>query len=394
MREVIDLFKDHDTLDEIGVGSIRDAFADLLFPGLSTVQTRARYFLLIPWVYRRIEDEHVPSARAGECARRYLTDLISALERGGATASEGIIGWEARRNLQRLPSAVYWSGLGVFGIRRFHGSAEEYHRSLDSYYLRLKHHSRGEGSELAERLQPNWTHGLPETPPDLWKATTLKLSPEEAGFLRERMILHRPDSLLAAYLRHRPLDLVSIPTPWDHPAALSLPEPTHNWLQHARLFSQLMHGAALAYNLMLAERAKEVGLSMGDADLIERYRSDLDDWLQGIRARWDAVIGWNLDDFWRVVTDANSRIPHTTQVFAKHWIGQTRQDPERVVSLPDDIRSLIRDRERRLKGGRARLANHRALEMWSGASGTSELTFRWSVARNMLTDIHDGIADA
>lgn len=33
MREVIDLFREHDTLDELGIGSIRDTFSDLLFPG-------------------------------------------------------------------------------------------------------------------------------------------------------------------------------------------------------------------------------------------------------------------------------------------------------------------------------------------------------------------------
>ena len=62
MREVIDLFREHGTLDELGIGSVRDTFGELLFPGLSTVQTRARYFLFIPWVYHRIERER-PAAR-------------------------------------------------------------------------------------------------------------------------------------------------------------------------------------------------------------------------------------------------------------------------------------------------------------------------------------------
>jgi hypothetical protein len=34
---------------------VRDAFSEMLFPGLSTVQTRARYFLLVPWAYRRLD---------------------------------------------------------------------------------------------------------------------------------------------------------------------------------------------------------------------------------------------------------------------------------------------------------------------------------------------------
>jgi len=30
---------------------VRDAFSDLMFPGTSTAQTRATYFLLVPWYY-------------------------------------------------------------------------------------------------------------------------------------------------------------------------------------------------------------------------------------------------------------------------------------------------------------------------------------------------------
>lgn len=394
MREVIDLFRDRDTLDEIGVGSIRDTFSDLLFPGLSTVQTRAKYFLFIPWVYQRIEDERVSSSRAGDRARRYQTDLIYALEKGGASGGEGIIGWDSRKTLQRLPSAVYWSGLAVFGIRLFRGSTEEYHRSLDSYYERVRNYSKGEGDELAERLHPNWTYELPPIPDGLWDETTIELSAEQAHFLRERMMIRRPESLLAGLLQETDVDLDVVDAPWFHPAAPTLAEPTRTYLHHARLFAEVMNGAALAYNLMLAEHANEVGLSMGDTDLVSQYREDLDEWAGYLRSHWGRVGGWDISEFWRVVLEANPRIPHLTRVFVRHWIGATLDKPEHAASLPNELRSLITNRERRLKGARARLSNHRALEMWSGASGTSVMTYRWATARTMITDITQGLANA
>jgi hypothetical protein len=43
--DVIDLFRERDTRDELGIGTVRDALSDVLFPGTSTIQTRARYFL-------------------------------------------------------------------------------------------------------------------------------------------------------------------------------------------------------------------------------------------------------------------------------------------------------------------------------------------------------------
>src|SRR5207247_997782 len=77
--DVISLFRERDTRDELGLGVIRDAFADLLFPGTSTIQTRARYFLLVPWVYQRLEKKKVRSVEIGERARREELELIDHL---------------------------------------------------------------------------------------------------------------------------------------------------------------------------------------------------------------------------------------------------------------------------------------------------------------------------
>jgi len=66
MMEVVTLFKLRETRDELGLGSIRTLFAELLFPGTGTMQTRARYFLIVPWIYLRLEKNRVPSRKAVE----------------------------------------------------------------------------------------------------------------------------------------------------------------------------------------------------------------------------------------------------------------------------------------------------------------------------------------
>jgi hypothetical protein len=60
--ELIGLFRDHDTVDELGVLTIWEAIADQLLPGLSTIQTRARYFFFIPWIYQRLERQKLEGA--------------------------------------------------------------------------------------------------------------------------------------------------------------------------------------------------------------------------------------------------------------------------------------------------------------------------------------------
>ncbi len=133
--EVIDLFGEDDTRDELGLGTIRDGFADLLFPGTSTIQTRARYFLFVPWVCIELENRRVQSRALNERARKVQGRLRDALMNGGEET--GVIGYRAGLHVQRLPSSVYWYGMRQWKILRFQGTEEAYRLSLDSFYKRL-----------------------------------------------------------------------------------------------------------------------------------------------------------------------------------------------------------------------------------------------------------------
>lgn len=50
--DVMNLLQEQGAVDEIGIGLVRDAFANLFFPGTSTVQTVAKYFLIVPYVLK------------------------------------------------------------------------------------------------------------------------------------------------------------------------------------------------------------------------------------------------------------------------------------------------------------------------------------------------------
>jgi hypothetical protein len=89
--DVLDLFREQETRDELGIGAVRDALADLLFPGTSTIQTRARYFLFVPWIYHKCEARKIRSDQITKEARDEEVRLINGL----AEASEG----RARREL-------------------------------------------------------------------------------------------------------------------------------------------------------------------------------------------------------------------------------------------------------------------------------------------------------
>src|SRR6185295_11380073 len=115
--------------------TIRDAFADLFFPGTSTIQTRAKYFLFVPWVCQELESKQTPSRLMADRARGAQGRLRNALISGGEET--GVIGYRAGLNVQRLPASVYWYGLRQWDILKFSGTEDDYRRYLDSFYARL-----------------------------------------------------------------------------------------------------------------------------------------------------------------------------------------------------------------------------------------------------------------
>src|SRR5690242_15226680 len=100
MLEVVELFKDEGTVDELGVGSVRDTIANVLFPGTSVLHTRLRYVLFIPWLLQQASHKGSVTEMTTEL-RRLEVRLITSLLAGGER--DGVIGSSARDKLKRMP---------------------------------------------------------------------------------------------------------------------------------------------------------------------------------------------------------------------------------------------------------------------------------------------------
>ena len=112
------------TLDELGLGTVRDAFSTMLSPGTSTIQTRLRYFIFLPWIFTRLEAQRVPPADFARRLREDEARLIDCLRHLGS--NKGVIGYNAGRDLKRMPSEAYWGGLGTWELRQLDLSITEY----------------------------------------------------------------------------------------------------------------------------------------------------------------------------------------------------------------------------------------------------------------------------
>lgn len=385
MMELIDRFAEQDTRDELGIGGVRDSLAEQLFPGVSVVQTRAQYLLFVPWMYRELERAGTPASDSTRRARRAEIALINAL--AAAPENTGTIGIQARDALKRLPSNVYWQALGRYGIRLFPGRQDLYHRSFDLFHTRTERHrtlGRERADETADAPPANWHPQLPSPPDDFPAPADFLLRPQDADYLRERIMATAPGTLLAFLVDHgRATERTAFP--WEHPQVGELPDRLRDLLTHARCFSEVMHGAALLYNLILAEEATRAEA--------EEYRERLKTWAETILERSGDLGVWDRDNFWQRVSSGPTRITPQARAFANRWL-DIALAPGGVAGVADaaPVRDLIRARERELKGPLARLGNLRAQERWNGASGASQLSYRWNTAQTLVTDILTGLA--
>jgi hypothetical protein len=72
--DLLKLFQEASAVDELGIGIARDAFADRFFPGTSTLMTRAKYFVVVPYI---IQEKLEDCARASQTVRATLEQINS-----------------------------------------------------------------------------------------------------------------------------------------------------------------------------------------------------------------------------------------------------------------------------------------------------------------------------
>ena len=265
---VLSLLSGPEAVDELGIGVVRDGFSNILFPGTSTVQTRAKYLLLVPYILLELEKQKGLEYREFLATlERKEKDLIQILKEGNA---EGVIGSRAGEKIKRRPSEIYWNALHTYGIFNCRSRL-----SLDGYAKAVCALSRERAnlyaagrSEREEGSDDNKLPGgrcieefwrLPPPNKDWRNELKIELTQEEAGFLRDRILKseHSRDSLLAFVLRNELNEVVN----YDHidiiGSIASLPNQLKIDFEMAQRFSRFIYGANIRYNIMLSDDRNE-----------------------------------------------------------------------------------------------------------------------------------------
>ena len=383
MRKVLDLFNEQGTVDELGLGTIRDVFADSLFPGTSTIQTRLRYMLFVPWLYQRLERERTPARRVREAARELELSLIKPLL--ASDDVEGVFGARSARQLKRLPSDAYWGGLNAWGLFVPGKAKSWYHRNFERFG-RHSQVARSDDPGLLWAQAKSWHRRLPAAPAEFpWQAD-LALRRDEAVYLQGAIEARCAGTLLALLVggdAGAPVDAAF----WHQPALAAASPAVRGAVELARRFSLHVEGAPLLYNLMLAEERWKLRPDSDDEARIEAYRAEL--------ARWaaDEAAGgpFDAEAVWRYAAVNDGTVRPRQRAFVETWGARVAAVAASGAADDAAARLLVRRREMQLKTTRSRFTNQSRLLSWSGRVGVGRMSYRWPRVRQLLLDLHRGL---
>ena len=116
---VLDLLGEKGVLDELGISPIRDGYSNLFFPGTSTIQTRAKYFFIVPYAFRDLEFNNQYDYFKLKKTFNNTEEKCAHIFLDNNPDENGVIG---KRSIQRggwvsrTPASIYWAGLRKYGI--------------------------------------------------------------------------------------------------------------------------------------------------------------------------------------------------------------------------------------------------------------------------------------
>ncbi len=363
-REYLAQFNADNTLDELGFGILRDAFADVFFPATNTIMTRTRYLIFIPALCLVVEKEK----QVGNAAARRLTELENSLRESLETEeSLGVIGQLAKESLSRYPSSIYWSALRRLGIFLYpHWGLAYYQAHLADFYSSMKAEKDDDGlfhlnnpelrnwdKDLCDMLAEGYSVKIDEG--KLYDSLAFALKRHEARYLRDKfkaLALREGPSILSHLLEQRHTG--SFNYPWDVPCPSSL-TPAVN---HARCFSMLTQGATLQYYHLLQHERKSRGIAQPTFDLTDLFAS----WWE---ATHQQLAKWDVDQFLIVAAGMDGLRRNNDSAFIKGWLKLSIEETnaQRLLENPE-AHELIRYRERNTRPRKSRLHHPEYLKRW------------------------------
>jgi len=400
-------------VDELGVGVVRDSFSDKLFPGTSTIMTRAKYYLLTPYIFRNylredIKDHPNPRVYLEKAENNIIEQLYQQMVEADKNAelsegekkerTQGILGSNTQRRgeeLERKPSAIYWNGMRVWGIINTELSLSNLLSTISKSRKELITQMEDSESLFASNTQfSGKLLQLNELGTNWEEDFKITLEEREADYLRNKILERLKGSMLHELMTYKNRSLKEVflssksfeefagRAPKDE-----LPESLYLILRQASLFWKVMNGAHILYNIMIFE-------SYGQGAL-NKFIPIWGQWVKEIHKGQNEIKEVLLaDHLWRLGKQTNHTADKHTKRFIAKWI-EAAKSPHTLDHQNEELQKLVINQEIHKKGGRSRLLtkkDSKLMQEYEGERiGFDDLNYRFGTIKMIVDDIHKGL---
>ncbi len=378
---VLELLSEAGTLDELGIAPIRDGFANMFFPGTSTIQTRAKYFLIVPYGLKDMEHDkdnnpNIMLKKFDEleknCAKKLLENNKDEL---------GVIGSVSLNNnswVKRTPADIYWAGLRTYGIfKNSKLSLSEYVR----FYCQMKKEKQtikiagkydtneDNDDEVGSYLyKPFWN--IPTYTSDWINNLDIHLTNAEGQFLKNQIISECSDSMLAFMLKNNLVNHSKFESFQNLETVIDLyPEDTQKKYKLAKDFSRFICVLRVLYNVIITDGKNTAAVKE----------------LEDTKAHWQEIASVDLESIFSVLMiQGNTGLTGFLRNAKNHMLKKNY----------DGLVKDITDREVLLKGVKRARTKHPGESDPSVWYGGRELDYRYGNAMVIVQDIFESEGEA
>lgn len=395
MNQVTQAIRGSQAIDELGLGRIRDAFSNLMFPGMSVLHSRAKYYAILPALYKQVENGRYKTPRE---VRRKIVELEIKLtkqlllgtenleEQKGITGSTMIE--QAEKNPENFvkydPSYIYASALVTYGMVKSNGSLYQLimERANSKTAAPEKYKVENDEEELQDDQDGEGGYELFDTGGlkyvfDGKTPIPIQLNAMEAQFIKSKIIMAQgaKDSLLAFLLKKDvPVspDYMELGLQWSS----TLPDELYTTYLYSCRFSKFQYLLRLLYNY-----------SFYDKTVNEEERDMVLEFFKGKKVLWkDEITVESIEevlDYVEPLVRDNNTISFSREALRLLYSSEP--------SDMDNLLDLIKRREITIKGiTRSKLANPNKLKGTKHADAYF-LNYRWNLVYSVIQEIREGL---
>ena len=388
IKELLKILGEPSSVDELGVGIVRDSISDLLYPGTSVLHTRAKYYILIPELFKKAMKSGLttmPEVRKliDSDQDKIARALRRAVDEETGTKASGIIGGRSDRAVKMKPARIYWNAMRTTEILCHPNlSFDDACSAVASYNRNNKNTSiKYESDEAGGDAEDAGLNGfsLFNTPcmqniDDYIANPTLHLTKVESMYLMEQfkhpMVMK--NTLMEYCLKNKQSYAETAFS--DVEIQSNMPPVLSYNIELAKEFADFIYGAYIVYNLLFFENGGDNATGEQKQYLEDKYSE------------------------WKQQTCG---IPHREEILKlvrnhEHYKAALNKflfDFEKAVMVnnsdacSDEEKRLIRDRERFCKRGKAKIGGNYPYQPIQ----SSPMNYRHSTGQVIIEDILKGL---